>query len=423
MTTRYLCASSSTCPSPDLTSLVEAVKGNQSRFFAEALSPEPAKPAVRDVELLCPHCKTRQMLDVMKADAEVKGRPIHDTEAAELDTLRASFAPQKSAERLEAFGTWLFGGTAFFTTLVGFYAYTVHDEVKAWSQLFFAIALALLGLSMAAAARMKTPALKTFNPDSPSSMRKALEERATERGTQLKFASGFFAAALAFAGAAPVLGALFTSKPEGHLTTSYTRDASGKLSVVMKATDMTPGEVFGARVRKKDASDTVLVEGAQAVKADGSGELMLEVPKLEAAGGPWELATYTSQQGNPNTEVSVGAQVLNGVAATAPEKREEPVLGVAFSYAPKGRLVLEAQGSAMPPREPVELHVRQGAQVLGWTRGLSAQDGAVMLKLEVESVDVSKEPVVLTVLKTRDGKLEPLFERQVPAPANLADGR
>jgi hypothetical protein len=352
----------------------------------------------------------------------VRGRPVLDTEAAALDKLRALFEPQKSAERLEAFGTWLFGGTAFFTTLVGFYAYTVHDTVKAGSQVFFTVALALLGLSMAFAARMKTPALKTFNPDSPSSMLEALEERATERSGQLKVASACFAAALAFAGAAPALGALFSSTPDAQVTTSYTRDASGKLSAVLRATAMKPGDVFGARLHRQGSPQAVLLEGSQAVKADGTGELTLEVAKLEAKDGPWELATYTRGQGT--AEKNAGVHVLTGLAVPAPVARPEPSLGTAFSFTQKGKLTLEALGSALKPHEPVELQVRQGDQVLGWTRGVAAQDGAVSLKLELATVDVSKEPVVLTVLGNKDGKLEPLFEKLVPGPTKVAaDGR
>jgi len=363
------------------------------------------------------------MFDLTKTDAEVHGRPIHDAEAAELDKLRALFAPYKSGERLDAFATWVFTGTAIFTTLVALYAHTIHDQVKAESQLFFSIALALLAVSMAFAAAMKTPALKAFNPDSPSSMLKALEERATERSRQLKFASGFFAAALALVGAAPALGAFtaYVLAPAAQLTTSYTRDASGKLSVVMKATEMKPGDVFGARIRNRGSPQTVLVEGAQAVKADGTGDLTLEVPKLEEAGGPWELATYRNTQGNPKTEVDAGVHSLSGISTPAPPRPAAPLLGTAFSFTPKGKLVLEAHGSALPLREPVELHVRHGAQLLGWTRGLAAQDGTLMLKLEADAVDVSKEPVVLTVFGNKDGKLEPLFERYVPAPVKTVD--
>jgi len=54
MTTPCRCASSSTCRSPDLTSRVEGVKGKQTRIILGALTPGPAKPAVRDVERLCP---------------------------------------------------------------------------------------------------------------------------------------------------------------------------------------------------------------------------------------------------------------------------------------------------------------------------------------------------------------------------------
>ncbi len=420
MTTRYLCAVASTCTNPDLTALVEAAKANQTSVILEALTPGPS---VRDVEVLCPSCKTRQMFDVMKTDEEVRGRAIHDSEAAELDKLRALFAPQKSAERLDAFATWVFTGTAIFTTLVALYAHTNHDQVKVESQFFFSIALALLAASMAFAARMKTPALKSFNPDSPSSMLKALEERATERSRNLRVSSAFFAAALALVGAAPALGAFvaYLRTPDEQLTTSYTRDVSGKLSVVMKATEMKPGDVFGARIRKQGSPETVLAEGAQAVKADGTGDLTLEVPKLEAEGGPWELVTYRNTQGNPKTEESAGVHPLSGLVAPAPVKPVTPSLGAAFSFAPKGKLVLEAHGAALPPREPVELHVRQGPQVLGWTRGLAAQDGALMLKLEVEAGDVGKEPVVLTLFGNKDGKWEPLFERYVPAPVKTAE--
>ncbi|WP_163993660.1 hypothetical protein [Pyxidicoccus caerfyrddinensis] len=427
MTTKWLCATS-TCPNPDLTELVTVAAGKTAVsvlevFDPEARTPAPAKPRYSDVELICPHCKTRQMFDLRRTEAEVKGRPILDTEAVALDKLRALFEPQKSAERLEAFGTWLFGGTAFFTTLVGFYAYTVHDTVKAGSQVFFTVALALLGLSMAFAARMKTPALKTFNPDSPSSMLKALEERATERSGQLKVASACFAAALAFAGAAPALGALFSSTPDAQVTTSYTRDASGKLSAVLRATAMKPGDVFGARLHRQGSPQAVLLEGSQAVKADGTGELTLEVAKLEAKDGPWELATYTRGQGT--AEKDAGVHVLTGLAVPVPVARPEPSLSTTFSFTQKGKLTLEALGSALKPHEPVELQVRQGDQVLGWTRGVAAQDGAVSLKLELATVDVSKEPVVLTVLgNNKDGKLEPLFEKLVPGPAKVAaDGR
>ncbi|MCY1018026.1 hypothetical protein [Pyxidicoccus sp. MSG2] len=430
MTTKWLCATS-TCPSPDLTELVTVAAGKTAASVLEVFDPEaearaqaPAKPRILDVDVICPYCKTRQMFDLRRTEAEMKGRPILDTEAAALDKLRALFEPQKSAERLEAFGTWLFGGTAFFTTLVGFYAYTVHDQVKAGSQFFFTIALALLGLSMASAARMKTPALKTFNPDSPSSMLKALEERATERSGQLKYASACFAAALAFAGAAPALGALFSSAPVAQVATSYTRDASGKLSAVLKATAMKPGDVFGARIRKQGAPQAVLLEGSQTVKADGTGELTLEVAKLEAKDGPWELATYTRGQGTAVAEKDAGVHVLTGLVAPVPVARPEPSLGTAFSFTPNGRLTLEALGSALKPHTPVELQVRQGEKVLGWTRGVAAQDGAVFVKLELATVDVSKEPVVLTVLGDGDGKKELLFKQTLPEPTKVVvDGR
>ncbi|WAM28268.1 hypothetical protein [Myxococcus sp. NMCA1] len=426
MATKWQCATS-TCAGRDLTDLVEAARGRQSTIIQEVGLPEgftpssvTALPSVLDIEVVCPRCKTHQMFDLRRTDAKVQGRPILDGEASELAKLRTLFEPQKSAERLEAFGTWLFNGTALFTTLVGFYAYTVHDKVKAASQVFFTLALVLLGVSMAFAARMKTPARKTFNPDSPSSMLKALDERATERGDQLKWASVFFATALAFTGAAPALGALFTSRPESGVTTQYTRDASGKLLAVFKATAMKPGDVFGARVRKVGSPEAVLLEGAQSVKADGTGELTLEVPKLDAAGGPWELATYIQRRDKDTTAVSTGVHLLSDVALSRPERS----LGAAFSFSPKGTLVLEAQGTGLSSQEPVELKVKQASRVLGWTRGLASLEGTVVLKLEIDALDTSKDPVVLTMHGVgRDGQLEQLFEKHLPGPVQQATGR
>ena len=225
----------------------------------------------------------------------VKGIPLTEAEVTEWEQWKAYIDPQKSMERIQKYGEWLFKGSALILTLVA-----GASTVTQWPALqtrpervLLGLAIFLLGLAFAAATLGLAPRWRKVTPDSRDSVLWAFGNQLNGRRRWITAASLLFAGALVAAGgvklapdATAALAAANTRPPFG-VSLKYDLQRPGTFKGTLIGRGLAPRSPAEIRLELEPFDSSLMLPRALHY-TDGRGDVHQEVTvatdKLKAAG-------------------------------------------------------------------------------------------------------------------------------------------
>ena len=125
-------------------------------------------------------------------------------EIADYEQLRSLISPEKSLALLDDFAKWLFVAAAAVGTLGASFGASTANDLEGTGEQMFALAVALVGLSLAFAALARLPLPIRVNRYSDESMASNVRTVLKVRVVALYISAGLFASALIVAGFSPL---------------------------------------------------------------------------------------------------------------------------------------------------------------------------------------------------------------------------
>jgi hypothetical protein len=203
-------------------------------------------------------------------------RILGPDEVTRLQALQAFFAPDATAKRVEDFGKWVFSAVATVGTLGTGFAVFGSSSLNDRSRLVYAVAMLFVGISLACAVMVLTPAFLKINPNSLQSLNFEFSRSIKNRRGWTISAGVFLVFAFIAAGIVPACSIKFSPPPAQFPGLSYTFESS-KLTIRLVLKDLKPGSDASIDVTKvmTDANkvDHTLTVFEDQLRADANGKL------------------------------------------------------------------------------------------------------------------------------------------------------
>jgi hypothetical protein len=295
----YTCGNCGT----DLTQYVIPKQGQVGTLILEGLTPGAPAPApaapFESVVVKCinvPGCGKSNAFEIAaKSDQDpVRGRLLDKEEEDLFAQLRSYGDPKSTAERINKYAVWLFGGTALLSPVLSLFTrdipYTSAGKVL--------LALAVLSLvgSMVFATRASSLTAQSANPNNLQAMLAKVTERRTEQGRQLRWAAWCFAGALGGIGLIPLANMVFPDDkpPAEHVRYSF---QDGKLSLGIVTADLDAPRAYVLDVSQKGSAPRMLARSRVVLDA-ASPTAELKVEKaIDLSQGDLSLVVARDEKG------------------------------------------------------------------------------------------------------------------------------
>jgi hypothetical protein len=227
-------------------------------------------------------------------------RVLTPDDQQELKTLRDFFDPQKSAERLDSYGKWIFTAVASITALGTGLSNAAFQNLDSHGKPVYGLAVVLGGISLASAALLLTPQLSDVNRWSMDSMRAAIDHGNKNRRVYVIVASWTLALALVLAAIAPLVTSHYTARAVAPSDPDVQYSLAGnKLTVTISLSGLLTGSKVTAEVmRVAPAPESLL--GRAVVPATDQGIAKTTIEVTLASGGSLRIKyTATNKDGFP----------------------------------------------------------------------------------------------------------------------------
>jgi hypothetical protein len=215
----------------------------------------------------------------------------------ELKVLRDFFDPQKSADRLDSYGKWIFTAVASITALGAGLSNTAFQNLDQHGKIIYGLAVVSGGISLASAALLLTPQLTNVNRWSMDSMLTAIDHLNKNRRVYVIAASWTLALALVLAAFAPIVSAHYMSRAAAPADPEIQYSLAGdKLTVVVSLTGLLPGSKVAAEVTQILPLPEALL-GRAVIAADNQGIAKTAIDISLVSGGTIQI-TYAATDAN-----------------------------------------------------------------------------------------------------------------------------
>ena len=211
------------------------------------------------------------------------GIPPTPSDLQQLEQLRSTFDPARAMDRVESFAKWIFGSTAVVASLASGLSNAAFSSLHTSGKLVLGLAIFLLGLSLAFAARALAPQWVPISYDKPRSMLHAIDLQFSRRRPLVQKAASCFGFALIVAALAPLVSHLFADpkpSPPRTLTLDYTLGA-GDFAANLTAAGLVPGTELEMEIQSPGNSVVVLAAARRTADEAGSAAIPLKVKITE----------------------------------------------------------------------------------------------------------------------------------------------
>jgi hypothetical protein len=217
-------------------------------------------------------------------------RVLTPDDQQELKTLRDFFDPQKSADRLDSYGKWIFTAVASITALGTGLSNTAFQNLHSWGKIIYGFAVLAGGISLAAAALLLTPQLSNVNRWSMDSMLTAIDHVNKNRRTYVLSASWTLALALGLAAFAPIVSARHSSEAivptDPEIIYSF---AGNKISVTASLSGLLSGSNVSVEVKRIAPSPEALL-GRAVIRVNEKGVAKTTIDVVLLNGGTLQIS-------------------------------------------------------------------------------------------------------------------------------------
>jgi hypothetical protein len=348
---------------------------------------------------------------------EIRGALVSPARSDRLAALQSFASPVEGLSRLESFAKWLFATIATVGTLGVAFSTTGFIEPQQLGKWFFALSVALVGVSLAFAAYSLAPKWVAANPNSIDSMENAITHSFARRRRPLGIAALTFAAALFLAGLTPIASNWPAPWEEMQVAPSLTMslDQSGALTAKIDGKGLARFSEFTATVsvgepprpsqalagmvtqgtsnlagspddqaaspdQTDDAQESVVMPVAIATAdKDGSATVELGLSRIaEMVEFLTLTATYTPRESTERAEKSFAIEVVRRPTFTVPSQ------GVAGQF----RVTLRGRGEGR--RKPLVVNATSYLMAGPWIEFTSLVDDQTVQVLRIRSADVDR---------------------------------
>lgn len=215
----------------------------------------------------------------------IKGGFVSPEIKAEFDSLRSIFDAKSAMDRLESYSKWLFGSAAVVASLGAGLSNAAFSKLRGPGIWCFAAAIGAFTICLVAAAGSVAPKWVKANIYDLNQLRQAVDTQFEARRRFLKVAAAFFALALALAGLSP----LVSLAARAVLIVHFSLDESGKLDAGLEATGLKPGSVALLQFEGTTTAQGSLPSAASTADDNGHVQLTVKMANTASLTGKPEL--------------------------------------------------------------------------------------------------------------------------------------
>jgi hypothetical protein len=200
----------------------------------------------------------------------VKGEIVSKEAEAYFASLRAFFDPKSAADRLDAYGKWLFASAAIVGSLGAGLSNSSFSHLRGLGVVLFAVAIVALGGCLIAASLSVAPHWIKAKIDDPASMQAAVLQEFETRRYELNWAARLFAFALLLAALCPLLSLI---APRNAPVLHFAVDEKGVVDMGVEISGEKEGKVVDLHLEAKPVDGTTMPRATTTIDHDGQAKL------------------------------------------------------------------------------------------------------------------------------------------------------